>query len=496
MFHCPGAFPDPAGVLRSPCGPGDRALQECNPSTGSSLDCGCIPPAPAQAWAGVFSAADASASQGQSEKLIFFLSAVRPPFSSGLPTNSATDPKKRIKPTRCDFNTLRQVCNYIPAYLVPRLARECEIDARGFSPWSHVVSLLSAQMAHSIGLNDVCDSLNLHSGPLSTIRGATPPSRNGLSNANRERSPEMAEKLFWAMRQHLGEQSPGFIRGKGRGAAYRFKAPISIMDSTVIQLVANNLDWAKHRRRKAAAKTHLRLSLQSLLPPCVIIDTAKEHDNQRARELCAGLQEGEIAIFDKAYIDYGHLLDLGNRGVSWVTRAKDNMAYEVYTELPVEKGSKILSDEVVVLKDSNKAAPEYVRLVRALVEVDGEEREMTFMTNNLKWSAQSVVDLYQCRWEIEVFFKQVKQTLQIADFLGNNENAVKWQIWMALLLYVLLRYLSYLSNWSHSFTRLFTVLRAAMWEKFDLLKLLKCYGTAGGSFRNLARPEQAYFAGF
>jgi hypothetical protein len=404
--------------------------------------------------------------------------------------------KKRIQPTRCDFNILRQVCNYIPGHLVPKLAREFEIDSRGFSPWSHVVSLLSAQMAHSIGLNDVCDSLQLHSGPLSTIRGATPPSRNGLSNANRERPAEMAEKLFWEVTQSLGEQSPGFIGGKGRGAAFRFKAPISILDSTVIQLVANNLDWAKHRRRKAAAKTHMRLSLQSLLPQCVIIDTAREHDNQRARELCAGLQEGEITIFDKAYIDFAHLLDLDQRGINWVTRAKDNMAYDVVKKLPVEKGSKILSDEVVELRDSRKAVPEYVRLVRALVEVDGKEREMTFMTNNLDWSPQSVADLYRCRWEIEVFFKQVKQTLQIADFLGNNENAVKWQIWMALLLYVLMRYLSYLSKWSHSFTRLFTVLRAAMWEKFDLLGLLKCYGTAGGNFRNLATPEQAYFAGF
>ena len=279
--------------------------------------------------------------------------------------------KKRIKPTRCNFNILRQVCNYIPQHLAPKLARECEIDARSFSPWSHVVSLLSAQLAHSIGLNDVCDTLNLHSGPLSSIRGATPPSRNGLSNANRERPAEMAEKLFWGVMQSLGEQSPGFIRGTSRGPAFRFKAPISIMDSTVIQLVANNMDWAKHRRRKAAAKTHLRLSLQSLLPQCVIIDTAKEHDNQRARELCAGLQEGEICIFDKAYIDFSHLADLDQRGVNWVTRAKDNMAYEVCQTLPVEKGSKILADEVVALREAQTGWPEYVRLVRALVEVDG-----------------------------------------------------------------------------------------------------------------------------
>jgi len=107
-----------------------------------------------------------------------------------------------------------------------------------------------------------------------------------------------------------------------------------------------------------------------------------------------------------------------------------------------------------------------------------------------------VADLYRCRWQIEVFFKQIKQTLQLADFLGHNANAVRWQVWIALLVYVLLRYLSYVSKWAHSFTRLFTILRAVLWSKLDLLALLGCYGTAKGSFRNLARPEQAYFAGF
>ena len=121
---------------------------------------------------------------------------------------------------------------------------------------------------------------------------------------------------------------------------------------------------------------------------------------------------------------------------------------------------------------------------------------MVFLTNNLKWSPRSVADLYRCRWQIEVFFKQIKQTLQLADFLGHNANAVRWQVWIALLVYVLLRYLSYVSKWAHSFTRLFTILRAVLWSKLDLWRLLGCYGTAKGSFRNLARPEQAYFPGF
>jgi hypothetical protein len=405
---------------------------------------------------------------------------------------------KTLNPTRSKFSILRQVCNYIPEHLVSKIARTtgAEDKSRTFRPWSHVVSLVYAQLSHSIGLNDLCDSLQLHSGPLGSIRGASPPSRNGLSHANRERPAEMAEQLFWQVIDHLGVQSPGFIAGRSRGRAFRFKMPIHVVDTTVMELVANCMDWAKHRRRKAAAKTHMRLNLQSLLPNFVIVDTAGEHDNKRARELCAGVKSGEIVLFDKGYVDFRHLRDLDERGVFWVTRAKDNMAYRVVQKMPQSKDDKILKDEIIELSNPNKPAPELMRRIVAVVEVDGQEREMTFLTNNLQWSPRSVVDLYQCRWQIEVFFKQIKQTLQLADFLGYSANAVRWQVWMALLVYVLLRYLSYLSKWGHSFTRLFTILRAVMWSKLDLLGLLDCYGTAKGSFRNLARPDQAYFPGF
>jgi hypothetical protein len=404
---------------------------------------------------------------------------------------------KRV-PARSKVNILRQICNYIPVHEVTKIARAtgAEDKSRTFNPWSHVVSLLYGQLTHSIGLNDLCDSLQLHSGPLASIRGATAPSRNGLSHANRERPAPMAEELFWRVVSHLGQQSPGFAAGPSRGPAFRFKMPIHVVDTTVMELVANCMDWAKHRRRKAAAKTHMRLNLQSLLPNFVIIDTAGEHDNKRAWELCAGVKSGEIVLFDKGYVDFGHLQDLDQRGVFWVTRAKDNMAYEVVKKMPQSRDPKILADEVIVLSNPNKPAPELMRRIVAIVEVDGQEREMTFLTNNLEWSPRSVADLYRCRWQIEVFFKQIKQTLQLADFLGHNANAVRWQVWTALLAYVLLRYLSYLSKWSHSFTRLFTILRAVLWTKLDLLKLLDSYGTAGGSFRNLARPEQAYFPGF
>jgi hypothetical protein len=387
---------------------------------------------------------------------------------------------------------LRQLCNYIPNHLVPQLSRQCGVDerTRTFSAWSHVVALLYAQLTHALGLNDVCDALGLHSGPLSAIRGAAPPSRNGLSHANKVRPAEMAEQLFWKVFAHLDSLCPHFGAGRRRAPLHRFRRQVHIIDSTVIQLVANCLDWARHRRRKAAAKCHVRLDFQSLLPRMVIVDRARPHDNVHARALCAGVKTGEIVIGDRAYLELAHLLELSQRGVYWVVREKENLRYEVIEKREVAADAGILRDEIIMLNKGVQA-----RRVVALVEVDGREREMTFLTNHFAWSARTIADLYRCRWQIEVFFKQLKQTLQLADFLGNSANAVKWQLWTALLLMLLLRFLAHLSQWSHSFARLFTLTRSALWSRLNLLELLKSYGTAGGSFRALAQPEQAFLTG-
>lgn len=403
-------------------------------------------------------------------------------------------------PTRSKLSIFRQLCNLIPNHLVPQLARDtgAEQKSRSFTPWSHVVSLLFAQFTHAIGLNDVSDSLRLHSGPLSAIRGATPPSRNGLSTANRERPAALAEQLFWKTLAHLQRVSPAFGAGRGgKRLAHRFKTAIHVVDATTIQLIASCLDWAKHRRRKAAAKCHLRLDLHSFLPRFALIDTARDNDAKRAREVCAGIRAGEIVLFDKAYVDFVHLYDLNQRGVFWVTRAKDNLQFKVVKQRLKQPTGKILRDDEILLTVAQSRAdyPQRLRRVVALVEVDGVEREMVFLTNNFAWAASTVAELYRCRWQIEVFFKQIKQTLQLADFLGNSANAVRWQVWTALLVYVLLRYQAFLSRWGSSFVRLWTSVRSGLWLKLDLVALLKSYGTAGGDFRLLGQPEAAYLPG-
>jgi hypothetical protein len=300
------------------------------------------------------------------------------------------------------------------------------------------------------------------------------------------------------MIQHLEEQHPGFGGVKFRKLPRRFKKTVHAVDSTTIKLFANCMDWAKHRRRKAAAKLHLRLDLQSFLPAFAIVDSAKGHDNTKAHELCAGLKAGEIAVFDMAYIDYKHLYLLTERGVFWVCRVKDNMKLRCVKRLLKKPSGRILRDDIVVVEKANKRKeyPARMRRITALIEVNGVDTEMVFFSNNLDWAASSICDLYKARWNIETFFKQIKQTLHLGSFLGHSRNAIQWQIWTALLMYVLLRFLHTCSDWGHSFTRLYTCLRAVLWQRRGIFSYLKSYGTAGGGLHLQWAPQQAFLPGF
>ena len=397
--------------------------------------------------------------------------------------------------------------------------------------------MVYAHLAHALSLNDICDSLSNHAGTLEQLRSCTPPSRNGLSHANKTRNADMAEELFWKVYESLSKQYPEFLSSSWNypGLPHRFrKRTIRAVDSTTIQLTAFSMGWAKHRRQKAAAKMHTALNMRSFLPNFVIVKSACDSDPKSAWELCADMKAGEVVVFDKAYVDFKHLKTLASRGVSWVTRSKENMLYEVMgqqatageqkssasasataepegLEKPagkdvgqqvsgrrryVRKKCRILSDERIRLTgiSTREHYPEELRLVTAEVEIKGRMVQMTFITNNLEWSAFTICQLYQCRWGVEVFFKEIKQTLQLADFLGYNENTVRWQIWTALLTYLLLRFVAWHSKWRHPFSRLFTLVRAVLWNFFLLASLIECCDTVRERRKRAIRgsPETAY----
>jgi len=385
------------------------------------------------------------------------------------------------KPTKTEYTVLRQLVQWIPPGMIQRLADEHKLDIRKWSAVSHVVALMYGQLAGCDSLNGIVDAARVHEGEWRNIRGAQPPKRNTFSNANRRRDAGMAERLYWEVFDHLTDVCPGFGQyRRHKGFLARLKRGIFAIDSSTIRLSLNCIDWARHRRRKAAAKLHLRLDVGSRLPAFAVVEDAAHHDSVRAETLCAGLEAGDVCVADRAYTDFSFLDGLRARGVFFVVRQKKNMRLTRVKRLGKSSDAGIISDELVepVLARTKKLYPVPLRRVTARVEVEGKLREMIFLTDNLDWSARTVAELYRARWSIELFFKELKQTCLIHDFVGYNENAVRWQVWTGLLVHLLLRFMRHVAGWGLSFSRLAGVVRAAVWVKRDLAAILRAYGTA------------------
>lgn len=404
------------------------------------------------------------------------------------------------KATKTVYPIICQIVNVIPAQFIAETAKAHKVLSRAFSPKSHVAAMLYCQVSKTESLNSVCDVARANEA-LWRSMGVTPPMRNTLSNANAHRPSEMAKDLYWRTFDHLTGIAPKFGKGRHRGYCFRVKAPMFAVDSSTIRLTMNSFDWARHRRSKAAAKLHLTLDLGSRLPSFAIVEDAAHHDSVRAAELTAHLKRGDIAVADRAYTDFGFMNGLDGRGVRFVTRQKRNMKMTVVKELrpPAaatgERKTQVLGDETVVPAKKSTAAKYKgtLRRVTAVVEIQGQLKEMAFLTNELKWSARTVAEIYRDRWGIETFFKELKQTCQIHDFIGYSENAVQWQVWTGLLAHLILRYLAWLSKWGLSFSRLAGVVRGTLWIRRKLVETLCLYGTAGPAKTPAERPKRLYF---
>jgi hypothetical protein len=396
------------------------------------------------------------------------------------------------------YTFFRQVVQWIPPGLPDKIAENKNADIRRFSCTSHILALMYGHFSKANSLNEICDALRLHESDLARIRGATAPKRNTFSNANRTRNPEIAEALYWRVLKHLQTVIPEFVQGKKyNGFISRFERDIFAIDSTTLQLTMNCFDWARHRRKKAAAKTHMTINVGNMLPTVAVVEDAAHHDSTKSHELCASLKDGDILLADRAYVKFHFLHDLFQRGVFFVLREKKNMQYTVLKN-SAHKDSTVVSDEIITLtlENTRKKYPQELRRVTAIVEVDKKEVEMSFITNNFKWSPRTIAELYKARWNIEVFFKEIKQTLQLSDFIGYNENAVKWQVWIGLLVHLLIRFLKFQSKWKLSFSRLAGVIRSAVWMRIDLLRTLHIYGTASPPQRPVVFAQQLCLKGF
>jgi len=337
-----------------------------------------------------------------------------------------------------------------------------ERDAKGFTCWAQFTAMLFCQLAHADSLREICNGLACCLGKLAHLGIRRGPSKSNLSYANAHRPAEVFEDLFWTMTNRFRAQ--GHL-GK-RKHKFRFKNKLLSLDSTTISLCLSLFPWAKFRRAKGGVKAHVLLDHDDYMPSYVLISKAKMHDAKALALL--HLNAGSIVAMDRAYNDYSQFARWTEAGVYFVTRMKDNAVYTLVERRRVPLRRNILSDEIIVLSgvQAHKKCPH--RLRRIVVWDADHEREIVLLTNHLDFGATTIADIYKERWQIELFFKALKQNLRVKSFVGTSENALRIQIWTALIAMLLLKWLHHLSKARWSLSNLASMLRLNLFTYRDL----------------------------
>ncbi len=359
---------------------------------------------------------------------------------------------------------LGQILQIIPRFEFEKLVKETksEYHARGFTSWNHFGSLLFGQLAGQDSLRTIQTGLATQSPSLYHL-GIKPVPRSTLSYANENRPADLFAQIFYCMLSKCQSIAP---RHK-----FRFKNPLYSIDATVIQLCLSMFDWAKFQVSKGAIKLHVKLNHSGYLPTFMVMTTGNDHEAKVAPFI--PLEKGAVAVFDKAYIKYGWLASLDNTGVFFVTRLKENAAYRVVKSRDVSNYPNISSDQTIKLirRLSKLKYPQELRRIRCSDPKTG--KSIVLLTNNFNWSANTISRIYKDRWQIELFFKAIKQLLKIKSFLGTTPNAMLSQLWVALTAYLLLSYLKFRSKSHLSLYSICLMLplnlfaRRNLWSWFD-----------------------------
>ena len=310
---------------------------------------------------------------------------------------------------------------------------EAERAAKGFACWTQFVAMTFCQLAHADSLREICNGLACSEGKLVHLGVTTAPNKSTLSYANEHRPAALFEDLFYTSLNRFREQ-----QGMGaRKTKFRFKNKLLSLDSTTISLCLDLFPWAKFRRAKGGVKAHVLLDHDDYLPTYVLITEAKTSDVRVAQSL--DLNTGSIVAFDRGYNDYELFGKWTDRGVFFVTRLKENAAYEVVESAMGPLPRYILADELVRFTGA-QAAKNCPHLLRRVVVWDPvNEREIVLLTNLLHFGPTTIAAIYKDRWEIELFFKALKQNLKVKSFVGTSRNALLIQIWTALIAMLLLK---------------------------------------------------------
>jgi hypothetical protein len=333
---------------------------------------------------------------------------------------------------------------------------------RKISRWDQFVSLLMAQLSGRQSLRDIEANMNAQ-GASQYHLGVRRIARSSLARVNENQPYTLYEALFGKLVSRC--------RGRSPQHKCRFKNPLYSLDSSLIDLSLALFPWADHNRSKAAMKLHVGLDHAGHFPAFATITDGVRHDVPVGREF--DFPKGSLVVIDKGYTDYGWYMQLTEKGIFFVTRQRANAKYRVVERRMANRGQGITSDQVIELTGlqlKNKAMP---RLRRIGYRDADTGKHYVFLTNHFNLAARTIADVYKDRWQVELFFKAIKQNLKIHAFVGNSRNAVLTQIWIALCAYLILSYLKFLSKTGWSEQRILRLLQANLFSKKDLMALIK-----------------------
>lgn len=334
---------------------------------------------------------------------------------------------------------------------------QAERRSKGFTCWNQFVAMLFCQLGRAQSLREICGGLASCEGKLQHL-GATPPPRSTLAYANEHRPWQLYESIFNA----LLAKCQG-VAGKHK---FRFKNKLLSLDASVIDLCAEIFPWATFRRRKGAVKLHLTLDHDGYLPTLMVVTEGKRHEATVVRH--QRFEPGTILVFDMGYVDFLWFRTLTEQGVFFVTRLKENADYKVVERRRVPCRGHIIADQLIRMTGplTSKKYPDLLRRVEVYVPED--DRTLVFLTNNLTLGPTTVAKIYKDRWQIELFFKVLKQNLRVKTFVGTSANAVRIQLWTALIAVLLLKYLKLRASFGWSISNLLALLRMNLFVYRDL----------------------------
>ena len=367
-----------------------------------------------------------------------------------------------------NYTLFSQIIGLVDRKYFKKLVKQKQTDkySKGFDSWSQLVSMLFCHFAHSLSVRDISNGLRSATGNLNHLGMDKAPSKSSVSYQNKKRDSTLFQDLYFGLAKQLGQQL------NKKRVKLKIKAPVYLLDSTTISLCLSLFDWAKFRTSKGAIKLHTLLDYDSKLPVYVNITDGKVADNKGANNI--PLQAGTVIVADRYYNDFPMLNIWDSTGVYFVIRHKDNLNFKIIKEreLPSKHAQHILKDEEIELTNpvSKKKYPKPLRRVAVWDEVN--EQTIEIITNNLQWAAQTIGQLYKERWQVEIFFRDIKQLMHIKTFIGTSENAVRIQIWTALITIMLLKYLKLKAKYNWHLSNLVAFIRLNCFVKIDLYKWL------------------------